>query len=78
MFLVHTPKLVCTYTYEYRLGYFNEKRKQNPSLGDDASTAEAAPGRVERDEQGKARPGSTTPNGGPHLELGVYLSLIHI
>ena len=28
-----------------------QKRKQHPSQGDDASTAEAAPGRVGRDEQ---------------------------
>ena len=33
-------------------------------------TAEAAPGRVGRDEQGEARRANTTPNGGPHLELG--------
>ena len=39
-------------------------------FGDDASTAEAAPGRVGRDEQGEARRANTTPNGGPHLELG--------
>ena len=45
------------------------KRKQHPTLGDDASTAEAAPGRVRRDEQGEARRAKNTPNGGPHLEL---------
>ena len=28
-----------------------KKRKQHPPPGDDASTAEAAPGRVRRDEQ---------------------------
>ena len=39
--------------------------------GDDASTAEAAPGRVERDEKGEARRANTTPKGGPHLELRV-------
>ena len=38
--------------------------------GGDASTADAAPGRVERDEQGEARRANTTPNGGPHLERG--------
>ena len=27
------------------------------------------PGRVGRDEHGKARRANTTPNGGPHLEL---------
>ena len=32
--------------------------------------AEAASGRVRRDEQGEARRANTTPNGGPHLELG--------
>ena len=46
-----------------------KKQKQKPLPGDDASTAEAAPGRVERDEQGEARRANTTPNGGPHLEL---------
>ena len=45
------------------------KRKQHPPPGDDASTAEAAPGTVGIDEQGKARQVNTTPNGGPHLEL---------
>ena len=46
-----------------------KKRKQHPSQGDDASTAEAAPGRVGRDEQGYLRRANTTPNGGLHLEL---------
>ena len=32
--------------------------------------AEAASGRVRRDEQGEARRANTAPNGGPHLELG--------
>ena len=32
--------------------------------------AEAASGRVRRDEQGEARRANTTPNGGTHLELG--------
>ena len=47
-----------------------KKRKQQPPPGDDASTAEAAPGRVGRDEHGEARRANPTPNGGPHLELG--------
>ena len=38
--------------------------------GDDASTAEVAPGRVERDDQGEERRANTTPNGEPHLEIG--------
>ena len=46
-----------------------KKRKQHPSPGDGASTAEAAPGRVGRGGQGEARRAITTPNGGPHLEL---------
>ena len=46
-----------------------KKRKQHPTLGDDASTAEAAPGRVRRDEQGETRRENTTLNGGLHLEL---------
>ena len=40
--------------------------------GDDASTAEPAAGRADRDQQGQARRANTTPNGGPHLELGIY------
>ena len=47
-----------------------KKRKQYPPPGDDASTAEASPGKVGRDEQGEARRANATPNGGPHLELG--------
>ena len=47
-----------------------QKRKQHASQGDNASTAEAAPGRVGRGEQGEARRASSTPNGGPDLELG--------
>ena len=66
---------IVTYLYvridtRDRNSNFEKKRKQQPSPGDDASTAEAAPGRVGRDEQGKAHRANTTPNGGPHLELG--------
>ena len=46
-----------------------KKLKQHPSKGDDASTAEVAPGRVGRDEHGEARRANTTPNGGPNLGL---------
>ena len=53
-----------------RLDILTKIRKQNPLPGDDPSTAEVAPGRVERDEQGEARRANATPNGGPHLELG--------
>ena len=54
-----------------RTGSLNKKkRKQHPSPGEDASTAEAAPGRVGRDGQGEARRANTTPKGGPHLEGG--------
>ena len=52
------------------LGYCDNKRTQHPPPGDDASTAEVALGRVGRDEQGEARRGNTTPNGGPQLERG--------
>ena len=51
------------------LDSLTKKRKQNPLPGDDASTNEAAPGRVGRDLQGEARRANATPNGGPHLEL---------
>ena len=53
-----------------RLRKLTKKRKQRPPPGDNASTAEAAICRVDRDEQGKARRASTTPNGRPHLDLG--------
>ena len=49
---------------------FVQKEKQHPSPGDDVSMAEAASGRVRRDEQGEARRANTTPNGVSHLELG--------
>ena len=55
--------------YEYTREILTEKRKQHPSLGDDASTGGVAPGRVGRNEHGEARRANTTPNGGPHLEL---------
>ena len=47
-----------------------KKRKQHPPLGDNASTAEAAPGRVGRNDQCEARRANTTPSHGAHLELG--------
>ena len=43
---------------------------KHPRQGDDTSTAEAAPGRVGRDEQGEVHRAITTPNSGPHLEVG--------
>ena len=72
---VHTPRLVCIYTYiEIDVWEkLTKKRKQHLPLRDDASTAEAAPGRVGRDDQGEAHRANTTPNGGPHLELGLLL-----
>ena len=51
------------------LDILTKQRKQNPLPGYDASTAEAAPGRVKRGELGEARRTNTTPNGGPHLKL---------
>ena len=56
--------------YVWTLGHFDEKRKQNPLPRDGASTAEAAPAQVERCGQGEIRRANSTPNGGPHLELG--------
>ena len=58
------------YVRIYVWANLTKKRKQHPPPGDDTSTVEAAPGRVGRDEQGGARRANTTPNGGPHLELG--------
>jgi len=54
------------------LGKNDQKRKHRPPPGDDTSTAtaEAAPGRVGRDEQGEARRANTALNGGFQLELG--------
>ena len=65
--------LTSIYTHEYtRRIVLTKKRAQHLSYsqGDDASTAEVRPGRVRRDEHGEARRANTTPNGGPHLELG--------
>ena len=59
--------------YVWTLGHFDEKRKQNPLPRDGASTAEAAPAQVERCGQGEIRRANSTPNGGPHLELGRLL-----
>ena len=47
-----------------------KKQKQHPSAGNNASTAEAAPGGVGRGQQGEARRAETIRNGVPHLELG--------
>ena len=44
-----------------------QKTKTAPAAG---TTAEAAPGRVGRDERGEARRANSTPNGGPYLMLG--------
>ena len=52
------------------LDILTKKRKEHPPQGDDASTAEAAPGRARRDEQGEAHRANTKPYGGPHLDLG--------
>ena len=50
---------------------FDLETKTSPSPGHDPSTAESACGRAGRDEQGEAHRANTTPNGGPHLELGL-------
>ena len=42
------------------LDILTEARKEQPPQGNDASTAEAAPGRVGRDEQGEAHRANTT------------------
>ena len=71
MFLVYIDRDWYTPTRtNRRLDILTKKRKQNPLPGDDASTAQAVPGRFVRNEQRKARQANTTPNGGPHLELG--------
>ena len=53
------------YTYEYIRGIGTviltvTTRTEHPSPGNDASTAEAASGRVGRDEQGEAQGANTT------------------
>ena len=71
---VRLTRIYTHHTHEYIRGIgtviLTNIRKQYPSPGDDASTAEAGSDRVGRDEQGEARRANTTPNGGPHLELG--------
>ena len=59
-------------------GVLTKKRKKHPSPGDEASTAKTTPGRVGRDEQREARRANTTPNGGPHLELGLRRDDTHL
>ena len=69
---IHRPRLAPGMYLYVRIDawiFWQKKRKQNPLTGDDASTGEAAPGGLERDEKCEARRPSTTPNGGPQ---GVY------
>ena len=44
------------------LSILTKEQKQHPPQGDDADTAEAAPGRVGRYEQGEAHRANTTTN----------------
>ena len=69
MFLVDRDWYVPVRT-NIRLDILTKKQEQNPLPGDDASTVEAAPSRVERNEQGEARRANTIPNGGPRFERG--------
>ena len=50
-------------------GILTKTRKQQTSQGVDASTVGVAPGRIGRDEHGKARRANTALNGGTHVEL---------
>ena len=71
--------LRISYEYTLEISYFDkQKRKQHASQGDDASTAEAVAGNVGRGEQGEARRASSTPNGGPHLELAHFLARLRL
>ena len=57
------------------MGYFDNKTKPEPlaaSQGDDAGTAEGTTCRVGRGEKGEARPATSAPRGGPHLDLGRF------
>ena len=63
---IHTNR----HTGSEQLFWPKKRKQQHPWQGDDASTAEAAPGRVGRGEQGEPRRANRTPNGGPRLELG--------
>ena len=70
-------RLIFNYTYEETLAIGTVLLTKNesithPSLRDDASTAEASPGRVGRGEQCYVRRGNSTSNGGPHLRLGRF------
>ena len=66
-------RLLCFSTYDYAVDISEQKVGQNRDLAGpprhEARTAEAAPGRVERGEQGVARPGNSALSGGPQLEL---------
>ena len=53
--------------------YFDKNTKATPVAGRRReSTAEAAPDRVGKGEQGEARRANRTPDGGPPLELGHF------
>ena len=62
-------RIICVRTNR-QFGYVDQKTKTHPPQADDASTAEAAPGKVGRDVQDEAHRANTTPNGGPHLHRG--------
>ena len=65
-------RMICIYTYNRKLGYFDKKPKQNPSHGDHAGTAGGTTCRVGRGEQGEARPAIRAPRSEPNLDLGRF------
>ena len=54
----------------YNLDILAQNREERPPQKDAASTAQAAPGRVGRDEQGREHRANTTWKGGAYFELG--------
>ena len=68
--MIKCQNYIYLYVRRGNLDSLTKNRKEHAPQGDDASTAEAAPSRVRRGELDEAHQANTTPNGGPHLELG--------
>ena len=73
----YIPIWACTYTYELKLGIgtvISTKKKQeqnNSARRQETTRAQPRPPPAEAGEASKeARRANSTPNGGPHLELG--------
>ena len=53
-----------------RLGKIDKQRKKHPPQEDDARAVYPGTCRVGKGKQGEARPATSAPRGGPHLDLG--------